>query len=157
HKSLASDDSPAVTALLPQEKTYNVAALTDHMNSIGAGVVVGSVGLGASGSWGHKSLYLVQDQDTIAMLQPQGKDPKSASFIWEFRPVLGQRYVRDGMKQTFAQLALPTLDSLDCFGSVQIHTYWRQFDRKTGLVGGVIAKSMLVSDKPFSIAHYDLA
>jgi len=157
HDRALSDEPPAVTTLLPQEKTYNVAAMTDHMTSIGAGVVVGTVGVGATGAWGHKSLYLVQDQDTVAMLRPPKKDEKSAGFLWQFRPVLGQRYVRGGMKQTFVQLAFPELSSVDCYGAVLIHTYWRQFDRDTGLVGPVIAQSVLTSRKRFSIPHYKLA
>lgn len=157
HDRALSDEPPSVTTLLPQEKTYNVAAMTDHMTSIGAGVVVGTVGVGASGAWGHKSLYLVQDQDTVAMLRPPKKDEKSVAFLWQFRPVLGQRYVRGGMKQTFVQVAFPELSSVDCYGAVLIHTYWRDFDRDTGLVGPVIAKSVLTSQKRFSIPHYKLA
>jgi hypothetical protein len=61
---------PAITALLPREKTYNVAAMTDSMTSIGAGAVVGAYGIGASYTFGHKTLFLVQDQDTVALRRP---------------------------------------------------------------------------------------
>ena len=42
-------EPPAITALLPQEKTYNVAAVTDKQVSIGAGVAM-AVFRGASRS-----------------------------------------------------------------------------------------------------------
>jgi hypothetical protein len=149
-------DPPAITALLPQEKTYNVAAMTDKMTSVGAGVVIGTVGVGASGTWGHKTFFLVQDQDTVALQRPASLNPEATSFLWEFHPVLGQHYVRGGMKQTFVQLALPVLEHRDCYGSLLIRTYWRRFDQKNGIVGDVIPESVLVH-RPFPIARYDLA
>jgi hypothetical protein len=150
-------EPPAITALLPREKTYNVAAMTDNMTSIGAGAVIGSVGVNASYLKGHKTLYLVQDQDTLAMQRPPPKDHNSTSFLWEFHPVLGQHYVRGGMKQTFVQLALPILEAVDCYGTIQIRTYWRRFDQKNGIAGKIIPESVLVSSKPFPIPRYDLA
>jgi hypothetical protein len=150
-------EPPAITRLIPEKTTYNVAAMTDKMTSIGAGVAIGAVGVGASYTGGHKTLFLVQDQDTVAMRLPSGANPNTASFLWEFHPVLGQRYVRGGMKQTFVQLALPVLPDLDCFGSIRIHTYWRKFDQDAGTVGDVIPESVLVSSRTFPIAHYDLS
>jgi hypothetical protein len=150
-------EPPAVTALLPREKTYNVAAMTDHMTSIGGGAVIGTIGVTASYLKGHKTFYLVQDQDTVAMQRPQSEDKNSASFLWEFRPVLGQHFVRGGMKQTFVQLALPILDNVDCFGSVRIRTYWRRFDQKNGVAREVIPESVLVSTSSFPISRFDLA
>lgn len=150
-------EPPSITALLPQEKTYNVAAMTDHMNSIGGGVLIGSVGVSASYLAGHKTLYLVQDQDTIAMQRPPSDDKNATSFLWEFRPVLGQHYVRGGMKQTFVQLALPIRSNVDCYGTVRIRTYWRRFDQKNGIDGDVIPESVLVSTRTFPLARYDLA
>jgi hypothetical protein len=150
-------EPPAITALLPQEKTYNVAAMTDHMTSIGGGALIGTVGVAASYLAGHKTLYLVQDQDTVAMQRPQSEDKNSTSFLWEFRPVLGQHYVRGGMKQTFVQLSLPIRSSVDCYGTVRIRTYWRRFDQKNGIDGGVIPESVLISRRTFPLSRYDLA
>jgi hypothetical protein len=48
-----SNEAPSVTALLPRDKTYNVAAMTDRTTSIGAGAVIGMVGL--AGSFAHGS------------------------------------------------------------------------------------------------------
>jgi hypothetical protein len=150
-------EPPAITALLPQEKTYNVAAMTDHMTSIGGGALIGTVGVAASYLAGHKTLYLVQDQDTVAMQRPPSADKNSTSFLWEFRPVLGQHYVRGGMKQTFVQLSLPIRSNVDCYGTVRIRTYWRRFDQKNGIDGSVISESVLISKRTFPLSRYDLA
>ena len=103
----ADAGAPAVTALLPREKTYNVAAITDSSVSIGAGFVTQLAGISGSFLWGHKTYYLVKDQDTVArMVQPD--QATQTGFLWEFRPVLGQHFVQAGLKQTFVQLAFPT-------------------------------------------------
>ena len=148
-------DPPAITALLPREKTYNVAAIKDRMTSVGAGAVIGMVGVSGSFLSGHKTYYLVQDQDTVAIQRPSDpNNPNATSFAWEFRPVLGEAFVRGGLKQTFVQVALPLLES-DCLGAVRVRTYWRDFDPKTGIAGEVIDGSILTR-KRFSLAHYDL-
>jgi hypothetical protein len=154
-----SDEPPVVATILPREKTYNVAALTDNTTSIGAGAVIHAISI--SGSWfrSHKTYYLVQDQDTVALERPveqQAGKPKLTRFAWEFHPVLGQKYVRAGLKQTFVQLSLPVLPAKPCFGSIRIRTYWRRFDQKTGLTGEVISGSALVDKKTFSIPNYNL-
>ncbi|MGA3241793.1 MAG: hypothetical protein ABSG03_36490 [Bryobacteraceae bacterium] len=152
-----SDEAPTLTALLPREKTYNVAAMTDRTTSIGAGAVIGMIGLSGSFTHGSKALYLVQDQDTIALQRPPDPShPRLASFLWEFHPVLGEHYVRNGLKQTFVQVALPTLGSVGCFGTIKVRTYWRHFDQKTGTSGSVIAESVLASNANFPIPSFDL-
>jgi hypothetical protein len=135
--------TPAVTALIPREKTYNVAAITDKSTSIGGGVATQIIGF--SGSWvrGHKTYYLVQDQDTVALsYRPIDRD--NIGFRWQFRPVLGQSYVKAGLKQTFVQIAFPTPeDSKDGeIGSVAVRTYWRRYDRKAGIVKEIIPHSL---------------
>jgi hypothetical protein len=153
--NLNPDDRPAVTALLPREKTYNVAALTDHMTSIGGGLVTQVVSGGFSLLRGRKSYYIVQDQDTLAVMQP-GSDTRKTAFSWQFRPVLGQSYVRSGLKQTFVQLAAPLTAASGCFGKITIRTYWRRVDRKTGVLKEVIPES--ISDKKVQpIPVFDLA
>jgi len=152
-----SNEPPVITALLPREKSYNVAAMTDRTTSIGAGAVIGMVGLAGSFIHGRKTLYLVQDQDTVALQRPADPNkPNVASFLWEFHPVLGQHFVRSGLKQTFVQIAMPTLSDVDCFGSIKIRTYWRRFDQKEGTTRGVIAESVLASTRTFPIPRFDL-
>lgn len=139
-------EPPAITALLPQEKTYNVAAIKDRTTSIGAGIVTSVVSGGASWTGGRKTFYVVQDQDTVALRQP-ASDPKTdAAFSWQFRPVLGEPFVRTGMRQTFVQLALAVNNFAGCFGTVLVRTYWRKYDQKNGIVKDVIADSIREQD-----------
>lgn len=153
-----SSEAPAITALLPRERTYNVAAMTDRTTSIGAGVVLGMVGLSGTFFQGRKTLYLVQDQDTVALQRSTDRNRGPVvSFLWEFHPVLGQHFVRSGLKQTFVQLAMPTLPYVECFGMVTIRTYWRRFNQKDGTTGAVIPGSVLVSKRTFPIPRFDLA
>lgn len=152
------DEPPLITALLPREKTYNVASITDKSVSIGGGVATQI--LGVSGSWlrGHKTYYLVQDQDTVAStFQPN--TPERIGFAWEFRPVLGQQYVKSGLKQTFVQIAFDTLPGAreGEIGKVYVRTYWRDYDRKRGIHKNVVPGSLHLSMQPFEIPRYRLA
>jgi hypothetical protein len=148
--------APVVTAILPTEKSYNVAAITDHTTSIGGGMVTGVMSAGATLLFGHKTYYVVQDQDTIA-LQPTDKSRTTTSFGWQFRPVLGRKIVQPGMRHVFVQLAFPNLPDTASFGSVTVATRWRKFDRKTGVVSpepipGSASTDVLSVDLP----HFDL-
>ena len=154
-KETLAEEPPAVTALLPREKTYNVAAVTDRMTSIGGGLVTHVISGGFSLFRGRKSFYVVQDQDTVAIMRRASDDTKATAFSWEFRPVLGQPFVRPGMKQTFVQLAAPIPISYGCFGQVRIRTYWRKVDRKTGVLKEVIAES-ISGEMTRSIRNFDL-
>ena len=134
-------EPPAVTAILPREKTYNVAAITDNMTSIGGGFVSQVINAGFSYLRGRKTYYIVQDQDTLATMH-ESSDPETTLFSWQFRPVLGRHYVRAGLKQTFVQLANPIKQTIGCFGMVRITTYWRKYDRKTGVLGRVYPETI---------------
>lgn len=146
---------PVVTTLLPREKTYNVASITDKSVSIGGGVATQL--LGVSGSWltGRKTYYLVQDQDTVALsFTPQGD--RKVGFIWQFRPVLGREYVKLGLKQTFVQLAFnPTGE--ETVGRVTVRTYWRRYDRKKGITGEIIPGSLRSQYASKTVEAYTLA
>jgi hypothetical protein len=134
-------EKPVVTALLPKEKTYNVASITDKSGAVGAGVVAGVAGGGGAFAWGHKTYYYVQDQDTLAVSFPP-EDPGKAGFQWQFRPVLGREFVKAGEKQTFVQLAFPSEWSADYYGTISVRTYWRKYDRKKGLLKEVLPGSL---------------
>jgi hypothetical protein len=151
------DDKPAVTALLPRERTYNVAALTDKMTSIGGGLVTQVINGGFSLMRGRKSYYIVQDQDTLASMQsPDSSASNATAFSWQFRPVLGRSYVRAGMKQTFVQLSAPLRNGSACFGKIKVKTYWRRIDRKTGVLKEVIPESIDHPSVDKIIPVYDL-
>ncbi len=132
---------PSITALLPREKTYNVASITDHSVSLGGGMVTAIAGVSGSFLWGHKTYYVVKDQDTVALTWQPEKTGATA-FLWQFRPVLGESFVQSGLRQTFVQLAFPAAPQERVFGSVFIRSYWRKYDRKTGLAGNVIPGSI---------------
>jgi len=137
------DIRPAITALLPREKTYNVAAINDRSTSIGAGVVTQVFGV--SGSWlgGRKTYYLVKDQDTLAM-PFKVDDPAQVGFDWEFKPVLGRSYVDTQSRDNFVQVAFPTFPDTTEFGTVTVSTYWRRYDRDKGVTKEVIPNSLRV-------------
>lgn len=151
------EESPAVTAIIPREKTYNVAAITDKSTSIGGGVATQI--LGFSGSWvrGHKTYYLVQDQDTVALTYRPANGNKTG-FRWQFRPVLGQHYIKSGLKQTYVQLAFSTRPGQHAnqLGKVSVRTYWRKYDRKSGVVGDLIRGSYREMYRDFIIPKYEL-
>ncbi|MBV9923445.1 MAG: hypothetical protein JOZ96_00285 [Acidobacteria bacterium] len=152
-----TNDPPAVTALLPREKTYNVAEITDKSSSIGGGVATQLIGVSASFLHGRRTYYLVQDQDTIAATFT----PEAATrtgFRWQFRPVLGRRYVRSGLKQTFVQLGfdVPADAMRGQIGKVTVRTYWRKYDRKRGIAREVIADSFREQRRDFEIPRFPL-
>jgi hypothetical protein len=141
-----NDEPPAIAALLPREKTYNVAAIKDHSGQIGAGVVTQVAGVSGSYLFGRKTYYVVKDQDTVALtFKPEAKDSRDdqrIGFSWEFRPVLGESYVKSGLKQTFVQLAFPAPAHAPVIGKVLVRTYWRKYDKNTGLAKEIISNSL---------------
>jgi hypothetical protein len=151
--------APSVTALLPREKTYNVASITEKNVSVGGGVVTQVVGVGGSFFRGNRTYYLVKDQDTLALtFRPLGEPAakKKVGFLWQFRPVLGQEYVRSGLKQTFVQVAFPSNWREKSYGKVTVRTYWRRYDRKKGVIKEVIPGSLNQSISDYAINNYKL-
>jgi hypothetical protein len=169
-------EPPSITALLPQEKTYNIAAISDKSASIGLGIATATAGAAGSFLWGHKQYFIVKDQDTLAsQFQPtdpeinlissqQPLDPpinkrRLRAFAWQFRPVLGQPFVQAGVRQVFVQLAFPgpgIAPAVKSFGSVRIRTYWRRVDPKTGVLLWIVPGSLSEVSRPRPIANYDL-
>jgi hypothetical protein len=164
-------EPPSLMTVLPREKTYNVATVSNKLSSLGASAVVADVfSLGATFLWGHSTYYIVQDQDTIAIQRSESSG--CVTFVWQFRPVLGEKAVRQGLRQTFAQISFPPrisgkkvqmvereLEEPINIGKVKVATKWRKYDRKTGIVGAEIAKAKLagspVSSHNSCIANFD--
>lgn len=143
--SSGGGEPPMITTLLPQEKTYNVAAITDKNISVGGGIVTQVLGASGSWLWGRKTYYVRQDQDTVALtFQPEGDPNKTIGFMWQFRPVLGGSYVQTERKYVFVQLAFPApLNARPGdIGKVRVRTYWRKYDPRKGVVGGIIPHSL---------------
>jgi hypothetical protein len=153
---IGEGEKPAITALLPREKTYNVAAITESSASIGGGLVTQVIGLGGSWLRSHKTYYVVQDQDTLALtFQPE--TPGRTGFLWQFRPVLGREYVKSGEKHNFVQLAFPTSFSAPHFGNIFVRTYWRKYDRRKGILKEVLRDSLKEDVIQWKIRNYQLA
>lgn len=155
-----SNEPPSITTLLPREKTYNVAEITDKSSSISGGVATQLIGVSGSFMRARRTYYLVQDQDTLALElpTPRGSTDKT-NFMWEFRPVLGRRYVKGGLKQTFVQLAFPVPgDAVEGqIGKVRVRTYWRRYDRKHRIREEIVPNSTSLRDVYFDIPRYSLA
>lgn len=137
---------PTVITVLPRERTYNVAALTDKNLTASGGIVTGVMSASAGFLKGKKTYYVVKDQDTIAGTFLTS-DPKNwAGIWWFFRPVLGQKLVSSGPRQLLAQVAFPyradpNRTRSEDLGTVQVASYWRKFNSKTGAVGEEILGS----------------
>jgi len=84
------------------------------------------------------------------------KQANPVIFGWQFRPVLGADYVQSGMRQVFAQLALPgSLSQGQLWApKVYIQTRWREYDEKRQVVGAVYQRSCsIVEDTdPITVA-----
>ena len=150
-----SEEGPALITLLPREKTYNVAKITDNNLAINAGIATQAMSVAGSFARGTKTYYLVKDVDTLA-LTFQPSTAGRIGFLWQFRPVLGQRYVKAGLKQTFVQVAFPSNWTTEKFGRVYVRTYWKYFDRKEGYAKKIRTDSLRDDAAGWPITNYSL-
>jgi hypothetical protein len=164
-----SGEPPSITALLPREKTYNVASISDKSAALGTGIASGLAGVSASFLFGHKQYFIVKDQDTLGLqfepssaerdaLAAKGVDTQRLrAFAWQFRPVLGRQFVQAGSRQVFVQLAFPGRGSVSVksFGNIRVRTYWRRIDPKTGVLRDVVPGS-LEENGVSPIPNYDM-
>ena len=162
-------EPPSITALLPREKTYNVASISDKSASLGAGIATAMAGASANFVFGHKQYFIVKDQDTLGVqfepstgelgaLAAQGVDTQRLrAFAWQFRPVLGRPFVQAGSRQVFVQLAFPGRAGagVKSFGNIRVRSYWRRIDPKTGVLRDIIPGS-LAENGVSPILNYDL-
>jgi hypothetical protein len=148
--------TPTIISILPQQRTYNVVGVTSSTAAVGAGAIIGTVNVGVSGSRTQQTQYLVADQDTVA-LQGSGSvrctdemidlavrsnaehcvlGSRGIRFKWQFRPVLGETFVRAGTRHTFVQLAIPNVRRPYPYygGITYVRTSWYPYDRRTGVV-----------------------
>jgi hypothetical protein len=134
----------SLVALMPQEKTYNAAALSSKSNAYSGAAMAGAFQVSGGVRKRSQVFYLYKDVDTLSYerMTPDG----SIVFGWMFRPVLGRRSVTPGFKQLFAVLALPRTDCIDpakdpedmaeddaCAVELtpRVRTYWKKYDRNT--------------------------
>ena len=121
----------SLVSLMPQEKTYNSAAISTKSNAFGGSAVAKIVQVGYSQKKGSQIAYLYRDCDTISY-ERMSNDPNQIIFGWMFRPVLGRRSVSPGLRQLFAIVALPARDCREPFPlKASVKTYWKKYDQGT--------------------------
>ncbi|OYW11099.1 MAG: hypothetical protein B7X34_03650, partial [Acidobacteriia bacterium 12-62-4] len=141
--SRLADIPPAIVSLLPKDKTYNTATITDKNLNFAGGAVLGVLGAGAAYTRSRRTWYAVAAQDTVALTLPAGEgDDPSVRFAWQLRPVLRQSYLRAGTRELMVQLAPPTEWAYPIPITLKVRTYLREYDQKTGLVGKIIEPSV---------------
>lgn len=124
-----SDDQPStVINLMPAEHSYNSIAVSSTATNIGLGTLIGTVSLGLNNTNSNAKQFLIAQQDTLSYqegnINGNSSNCKNESgttgsiaphfdngvkFGWQFRPVLGQDYVRPGLRTMFAQLSVPNI------------------------------------------------
>jgi hypothetical protein len=149
------DNELSLVAMMPQEKTYNSAALSSSSHAYSGAAVANAFQISGGYRRRNQTFYVYRDTDTLAY-ERMTKDGELV-FGWMFRPVLGRRSVSPGLRQLFAVVSLPRIDcdhlgivdnsqsekskspdmspeSLDkCSIELKpvVHTYWKKFDRAT--------------------------
>ena len=142
-------DKPGVelVAVMPQEKTYNSAALSTKASAFGGSAVVKMLTVSTALQRQSQVFYLYRDNDTLSfqrMAPVSGKESCQTTttaenrcvlqFGWEFRPVLGRRSVSPGMRQLFAIVSLPASDTpsdANQMINVKVRTGWHHYDHHT--------------------------
>jgi hypothetical protein len=145
-RCITADDCLSLVSLMPQEKTYNAAALSTKSNAFGGAAVVSMFQVGFSERRRGQVFYLYRDNDTISYERMDKENPRQVVFGWMFRPTLGRRSVSPGLRQLFAIVSLPsdeklaipsdnkspetnTADATNLTATVQ--TFWKKYDSST--------------------------
>jgi hypothetical protein len=135
NNTTASNDGLSLVSLMPQEKTYNAAALSTKSNSFGGAAVVKMFQVGYSERRRGQVFYLYRDNDTVSYERMNGGATNQVVFGWVFRPVLGRNSVSPGLRQLFAIVALPSDDAQNNVTvqslNARVRTYWKKYDRDT--------------------------
>jgi hypothetical protein len=142
---------PEVVSLLPQEKTYNVATISDKAASFGFAIPISVITLGLSAGTDKQTLFVYRDADTVARLDGpgrfkfnnEGEDVAATDFGWSFRPVLGRDYVEPGIRQVFVNLALNQDENSETFSPLQLSFFygWRDLKDKVAVKNSAMPMS----------------
>lgn len=124
---------PEVDMMLPQDKTYNVAKVTNDSSAFNLGAFAAPLGASLAGNSARSSSYIVYDVDTVALQRPN-PDTHSVTFGWQFRPVLGEKAVQPGTRQVYVLLSLPVDTAQAYTPQISVRTYWRKYDTKAKVV-----------------------
>jgi hypothetical protein len=130
---------PSLIALMPQEHTYNSAALNSKANAFGGSVAVKMVTIGYTDRRRGQTYYLSRDNDTASFERQLSGEAGKILFGWEFRPVRGRKSVAPGTRQIFAVISIPEEDSFRKIAAngrpirmkAEIKAYWRKYDQGT--------------------------
>ncbi len=127
-----SKEDLSLVSVMPQEKTYNAAALSSKSNSFGGSAVVNVVQIGYAQRRRSQIFYLYRDTDTLSFEDMTRESQNQIVFGWAFRPVLGRRSVSPGLRQMFAIISLPQSD-IDKHATLttKVRTYWKKYDSGT--------------------------
>ncbi len=109
-KNSPPKDRPSLVSLMPQEHTYNSAALSSKSFAFGGSAVAKVISVGFTTTHRGRTYYLFRDNDTVSFEKPTEPAGNAITFGWQFRPVLGRRSVAPGMRQMFAVVSLPVDD-----------------------------------------------
>lgn len=138
--TVAGAAAPSLIALMPQEKTYNSAALNSKSTAFGGSAVAKIITVGYSERRRGQTFYLFRDSDTSSFAYPRKAAENMIKFGWVFRPVLGRRSVSPDKRHMFAVISLPANDSaINAFPiKVDAHTYWRKYNRDSLTTSGEV-------------------
>lgn len=139
--SAAGEDRDlSLVSVMPQEKTYNSAALSSSSHAYSGAAVVNAFQVSGGYRKRNQTFYVYRDTDTLAY--ERMTDGGELVFGWMFRPVLGRRSVSPGFRQLLAVISLPRIDCdheqirnsnavcrMDLIPTVR--TYWKKFDHAT--------------------------
>lgn len=148
--STPSDPNLSLVAMMPQEKTYNAAALSSSSHAYSGAVIVNAFQVSGGYRKRNQTFYVYRDTDTLAY--ERMTEDGALVFGWMFRPVLGRRSVSPGFRQMFAVVSLPQIDcdhqeidrdesksengnelKAGCTIDLKptVRTYWKKYDRTT--------------------------
>lgn len=132
---ITAGDGLSLVSLMPQEKTYNAAALSTKSRAFGGAAVVKMFQVGYSERRRGQVFYLYRDNDTVSYERMNEGKTNEVVFGWMFRPVLGRNSVSPGLRQLFAIVALPSSDKQNDTDvqklNAHVRTYWKKYDRDT--------------------------
>ena len=107
---------PSVVSLMPQEKTFNVATVSEKANSFGFAIPISVITVGLSVGSQSQALFVYRDTDTVGRLDSP------------IRPVLGRKWVEPGNRKVFVTLSLDSEDNPSAVEelSYTVTTGWRK-------------------------------
>ena len=129
-------DGVSLVAMMPQEHTYNSAALNSKSTAFGGSAVAKVVSIGYTDRRRGQTYYLFRDNDTVSFERQTYPNSGAVTFGWVFRPVLGRKSVAPGLRQMFAVVSIPEDDmpstSTEPIRMVaNVHAYWKKYDQTT--------------------------